>query len=251
MLETIDFYYFSPTGGTKKSGKILACELAETVNEIDLADKNAVPASSDIVLVAAPVYGGRIPQLVSDKLAKLDGNGKKAITAVVYGVRAYDDALLELNDVMKNSGFEVVASAALVAQHSMVPEVGASRPDKADEAEIIQYAKRVADILKEDKTSALSVPGNYPYKPGMKTSATPISLSECTGCGNCASLCPTEAISVTDTAVTTDIEKCIMCMACVANCPAHSRILPPQIRAGLTQKLSVFKDVRRENEFYF
>ena len=50
--------------------------------------------------------------------------------------------------------------------------------------------------------------------------------------------------------VSTDIEKCMMCMACVAKCPTQSRILPPQLQAGLAQKLGIFKDVRRENEFF-
>ena len=34
MLKTVDFYYFSPTGGTKKAGEILANDIAECVNEL-------------------------------------------------------------------------------------------------------------------------------------------------------------------------------------------------------------------------
>lgn len=250
MLKAVDFYYFSPTGGTKKAGGLLASGLAEVVNEVDLAGNTVKNPTADVVVVAAPVFGGRIPAMAADRIAKLDGKGRKAITAVVYGVRAYEDALLELNDVVRSSGFDVVASAALIAQHSVVPEVGAGRPDQADTAEIQQYAKRILSAMAEGRTGAVSVPGNRPYKDSMKASATPISLPACSGCGHCVSVCPTDAISITDGAVATEAEKCIMCMACVAKCPLKARILPPALQAGMTEKLGVFKDVRRENEFF-
>ena len=250
MLKEVDFYFFSPTGGTKKTGGILAYEIAETVNEINLAEKAIGNPSSDVVIVAAPVFGGRIPALVSEKLAKLSGEGKKAITIAVYGVRAYEDALLELNDVMKNSGFEVAASAALIAQHSIVPEVGAGRPDDADTAEIRSFAKRILGAIEGGKTGEFTVPGNRPYKDGMKVTSTPISLPECSGCGYCERICPTDAIALADGGIATDVSKCIMCMACAANCHVKARILPPQLQEALSQKLSACRDVRRENEFF-
>ena len=250
MLKTVDFYYFSPTGGTEKAGRAIASVVAETVNAINLAENIVNTPSSDVVVVAAPVFSGRIPAIVADKMAALNGDGKKAITAVIYGVRAYEDALLELNNTMKNSGFEVIASAALVAQHSIVPEVGAGRPDQADIEEIQQFAKNVLNAVEDGKTRNVTVPGNYPYKEVKKGSATPISLATCNGCGHCACICPTEAVTVTDKEVLTDADKCIMCMACVDKCPAKSRVLPPPIQEGLTQKLSIFKDLHRENEFY-
>ncbi len=250
MLQNVDFYYFSPTGGTKKAGEVIASELAESVNAISLAEKTVSAPASDLVVVAVPVFGGRIPALVSERLGQLKGMGKKAVTAVVYGVRAYEDALLELNDVMTECGFEVIASAALIAQHSIVPEVGADRPDTADIAEIRQFAKRVLNAIENGKTGTVTVPGNHPYKESMKSSATPVTLDSCGRCGFCVSVCPTDAITISDAGVVTDNEKCMMCMACVAKCPAKSRMLPPPVQDGLNQKLSVFRDVRRENEFF-
>lgn len=250
MLKKVDLYYFSPTGGTKKAGLFLASQIAETVNEVNLAEKVTADPSAEVIVIATPVFGGRIPAIVSDKIANFTGAGKKAITAVVYGVRAYEDALLELNDAMKNSGFDVLASAALVAQHSIVAEVGAGRPDQKDADEIKQFAKGVLEALEEGKTNTITVPGNHPYKDSMKVPATPLSLDSCGGCGYCVEVCPTDAITVTDDGVTTDSEKCILCMACVAKCPVQARILPPPLQAGMTEKLGVLKDVRRENEFY-
>ena len=249
MLNSVDFYYFSPTGGTKKAGMAIASALAEVINPIDLGGKAVNNPTSEVVIVAAPVFAGRIPAIVSDKLAKLKGEGKKAITKVVYGVRAYEDALLELNDVMQNSGFDIIASASLIAQHSMVPEVGTGRPDAVDIAEIQNFAKRILTVLKSGK-KCITVPGNHPYKNHMTVSATPVSLPACSFCGYCAAVCPTEAIAVTDEDVKTDLSKCILCMTCIAKCPKKARILPPQLKAGLAQKLGALKNVRRENEFF-
>ena len=250
MLKAVDLYYFSPTGGTKKAGVALAYGIAENVNEHDLAEKSLNMPSSDAVIVAVPVFAGRIPAFAADKLAKLNGIGKKAVTAVIYGVRAYDDALIELNDIMKSRGFVVIASAALIARHSMVPEVGAGRPDQTDLTEIKQFAKRVADALEAGITGSVSVPGNRPYRDGMKVTSAPISLPECICCGHCADICPTEAISVSGNKVTTDIGKCILCMSCTAKCPSHSRVPAPAHQAGLAERLGAFKGIRRENEFY-
>lgn len=250
MLKAVDFYYFSPTGGTKRAGAALAFAMAETVNAVDLAEKCVCDPCADVVVMAAPVFGGRIPTFVGDKLARLKGQGKKAVTAVVYGVRAFEDALLELNDVMKSSGFEVIASVALVAQHSIVPEVGAGRPDAADIAEIQQFAKRILAVTRDGKTGVVSVPGNRPYKERKKGAATPLSLPTCNGCGHCATVCPTEAVTLATEGVVTDLNACMMCMACVASCPEKARILPPPLQEGLTQRLSAFKDVRRDNELY-
>ena len=64
-----------------------------------------------------------IPSVVREKIKTLAGEGKKAVTIAVYGNRAYEDALLEMNDILIQGGFTVIASAAFVAQHSIVPEV--------------------------------------------------------------------------------------------------------------------------------
>lgn len=228
----------------------IASEIAERINETDLGKCAEASLKGDVVIVAAPVFSGRIPALVSEKLSKLDGRGKTAVTAVVYGVRAYEDALLELNDVMESAGFKIAASCALVAQHSIVKEIGRGRPDEADIKEIKSFAGDALVRIESGERGAVSVPGNRPYREGGKSGATPIALPDCRGCGHCASVCPTEAIRILDGAPVTDSKKCIMCMACVAKCPARSRVLPTEVLNRLTEKLGAFRDVRRENEFF-
>lgn len=252
MLNSIDLYYFSPTGGTKKTGEVFARAISGEINLVDLGGKELVEKTpeSEVIVVAAPVFGGRIPSVMSEKLKKLDGVRKKAITLVVYGNRAYEDALLELNDVLEENGFQIVASGAFVAQHSIVPEVANGRPDEKDREEIKEFAKKVYDKLSKGMEGEIQVPGNHPYKSEMNKSATPLSLSSCILCGKCETVCPTGAIKVSKDTVLTSLEKCIMCMACTVSCPKNARILPPQLQELMDQKLGKLKSVHRENEIF-
>lgn len=252
MLKVVDFYYVSPTGGTKRVGEYLANVLAESVVLRDLADKKT-PASApagDLSVIALPVFGGRVPAFAAERLKLIKGVGKKAVTIVVYGNRAYEDALLELNNIAKESGFDVAASGAFVAQHSMCPEVGAGRPDERDFEELKNFGKRILKKLVEGDEREFSVPGNYPYKADFIVPATPISADFCNLCRRCAAACPTDAIAVLDNKLITDIAKCALCMACVKACPIHARILPLPMAEKIRQMLSKFKDIRRENETY-
>lgn len=251
MLKSVDLYYFSPTGGTRKCGELFCRALADEVNAVDLGAKGgALPPAQAVAVFALPVFAGRLPQPAAERLSALDGHGKKAVALAVYGVRAYEDALLELNDILADCGFEVAASAALVAEHSIVREVGRGRPDAADAREISLFAEKALVRLAQSAFSPISVPGNRPYKAGMTVSVTPICLPGCNGCGACVSACPTGAIRADADGIHTALEKCMMCMACVAACPLSARILPPKVQEGLAQKLSALANVRRENEFF-
>ncbi len=253
MLRALDFYYFSPTGGTRQVAVSLASALSECASGYDLGCKSPLPpAEAEVVLLVAPVYGGRIPALVAEKIQQLEGEGKIAFTVVVYGNRAYEDALLELNDCAAAAGFRVTASAAIVAEHSIHRAVAAGRPDNEDRAELRSFAEAILDEEKFLPTApVVTVPGNRPYKAAMSLPVTPLFLPNCGGCGKCLHLCPTRAISRNaEGQLVTDAEKCILCMACVAGCSRKARILPPPLQATMEQKLAPLVGIRRKNELF-
>lgn len=250
MIHTADLYYFSPTGGTKKVGECFGKAAAEQVTMVNLA-AGELEGSEDAALavIAMPVFGGRIPAFGTEQLLKVNGNGKKAVTLAVYGNRAYEDALLELNDTAKAAGFQVIASGAFVAEHSMNREVAAGRPDQEDEGQLQSFAQRVLEKLALGGDMKVSVPGNEPYKPHMQRMATPVCTEDCGLCGACAKACPVDAIEIKE-AVVTDPEKCILCMACASACTRGARVLPAPMKAHLQQLLGPLKEVRRENEIF-
>ena len=245
----MEVYYFSPTGGTKKVSSIFADAMEKEVIWHDLGSKEPMmeKPEGEMTVVASPVFGGRIPSVVREKIEKFSGTGKKAVTIAVYGNRAYEDALLEMNDILMKCGFTVIASGAFVAQHSMAPEVGAGRPDGEDEKEIHKFAETVKNSTAVEN---VQVPGNRLYKPEMNLPVAPISLPSCTKCGKCVTVCPTNAISVADGAVITDIEKCILCMACTHICTEQARIRPLPLQQKTEQMLGALKGVRNKNEVF-
>lgn len=252
MLNKTDLYYFSPTGGTKKVGEIFCKGISWEMKLVDLGlrDKETEQPTGELAVIALPVFGGRVPAVAIEKLNELDGRGKNAVTLVVYGNRAYEDALLELNNAAEARGFCVVASAACVAQHSIVPKAGKGRPDDQDRDSILGFAAKVLDKMENNADVQVKVPGNYPYKDEMTVLATPVCLPACRQCGKCESVCPTGAIGLENGMVATNLEKCILCMSCVAACPENARILPPPMQERMDQMLGALEAVRCENEYF-
>ena len=229
--------HFSPTGGTKKVADAIAAGLGTSVVEWDLtkADATATLGENDALMAVLPVYAGRMPQISLERLSALKANGQKAVAVVVYGNREFDDALLETKNALEANGFQVIAAAAFIAEHSIVRSIAAGRPDAEDEALCRQFA---ADAMaKLENPTPVNVPGNDPYVE-LKPSAFHPSASEaCVKCGVCAEQCPVGAIPL-DHPNETLGDVCINCMRCVQVCPVSSRALPAPFVAGATQMLS-------------
>lgn len=253
MLKKLVLSYFSPTGGTKRAASCLAKSLAENVRELDLSVPELQTqefSATDTIVVAAPVFGGRIPAAMTANIQKLHGHGARAIVVAVYGNRAYDDALLELHDCVAAQDFTVVAALGLIAEHSLVRSIAAQRPDERDAAQIDTFASKILAKLDSAAYSACTqVPGNNPYKEWQPMQLLFNLAASCNKCGLCAKKCPTQAIP-SNAPQTLLAGKCTVCMRCVTICPQQARSLPQQVQAALEQRLAPFKDTRRENELF-
>lgn len=229
--------YFSPTHGTRRIIETLIQTL-KTGLELDFTElditlppaRNDVPAfaKNDCLVLGLPVYGGRIPLLVDAYVNALKGNGTTAIIVAVYGNRAYEDALLEMRDILRTNGFTVIAAAAFIGEHSLSRRVAAGRPDGDDIALVREFAAKAAGKLTaytaHPDGESIDVSGNYPYRDrNSRVTLAPFTTDACYRCMLCAQNCPTEAISFDDPHIA-DGAKCIRCCACVKFCPAEAKL---------------------------
>lgn len=210
---------FSPTGGCRKvagllnpSGRVLDLECLEAVKF----------EKEDEVFIVFPSFGGRLPGFVADRFSSLvKGDGTPAVLVVVYGNRAYEDTLVEMEDLARANGFNPIGGVAALAQHSIFPAVAEGRPDSDDERTLGEFASRIEQKLKEGEGD-LKLPGNRPYKPRSKGGPKiEVDASRCVGCGLCQPHCPTGAVGENGRA--TDAALCISCMRCIATCPNGAR----------------------------
>lgn len=245
---------FSPTGGTKKAADILAGALAEEFASIDLTDSRADFSSielepSDLALLAVPCYGGRVPAAAIQRLTALRANGAGAVLVCVYGNRAYEDALAELQDAAKQAGFQVLAAVAAVAEHSIARQFAAGRPDQQDQAQLAGFARQILSKWTAKDLSEPSIPGNRPYKKSSGAGMVPKPTKDCVQCGLCAEKCPVQAIDPRDPK-NTDPKLCISCMRCVSVCPHSARKANPLMLAAADAMLKKVCSERKENELY-
>ena len=202
----------------------------------------------DLAVIAMPVFAGRVPALAVERLRMVNPHEAKCVVIAVFGNRAYDDALLEIQDVAREMGFRVIAAVGAVAEHSIIRKYGQGRPDADDEQTLKQFG---ADILSKAESSDCTmpqVPGNRPYKKGGKV-PHPKGRSGCNRCGVCAKQCPADAIPLSDPK-TVDVAKCISCMKCVSVCPTGARSIGVVMNFLATQGLKKVCATRKENELY-
>ena len=254
---------FSPTGGTRRVANAVAGALArelatgEPVTH-DLtgpaADASRVElATGDLVILAVPVFAGRVAGVAAERLARLRGNGARAVLACVYGNRAFEDALVELQDVAEAAGLVPVAGIAAVAEHSIARRFAAGRPDAADDRALtgfaVHVAEKVAWLTAGERPEPLELPGSRPYRDARPTGPVPAPTEGCVRCGACAQACPVGAIDASDPALT-DAGRCISCMRCVSVCPHGARRADAATLAALETKLEPLCSERKEPELF-
>lgn len=248
--------YFSPGGTTRAIVEYFTARLiGEPVASLDLLrrDARSIPnfGPADLLVVNMPVFAGRLPLVCPAMLAELRGADAPAVALVTYGNREYEDALLELCDILNANGFKVVAAGAFIARHSIFPQVAAGRPDAVDKQKIAAFAALCAAKLAANGAALdlAQIKGGRPYRDISPIPLKPSGNDACTACGICSEICPTQAIDPGKPRAT-DAGRCISCTACIYNCPQNARAFRgPGYEQGAAAFLANFS-TRRQPEVF-
>lgn len=235
MAGKVHSIFFSPTHTTGRIVQEIAAQLgAGEVQQHDLTRLQQSPLidlNDGLAVIGVPVYAGRVAAPALKRLANIKADNVPAILVVVYGNRAFEDALVELQDFSEQQGFRPIAAAAFIGEHSYSTDkqpVAAGRPDHRDLAAAADFGRQVACLLPLKTTPArLALPGERPYReyPPRGLICPDSDPQLCTLCGACGQACPTRTITITSVKVETDPANCILCCACLKVCPTSARFL--------------------------
>lgn len=234
------------------------------VELIDITKPNArkqqlQTAENELLIVAVPVYVGRVPALLNKWLHTIKARNTPTVCIVVYGNREYDDALLELKNIMIKRGCIPIACAAYIGEHSFSSSetpIAVARPDVSDlnHAELFgrKINEKVLSISLINNISDINIPGNYPYRGDTKTWIVDfIEINDkCSQCGVCANECPVGAIDLENSSLL-DKEKCILCCACIKRCPQNARTMKAGIVKDTAIRLHKYCNKRKDPIFFF
>ena len=148
--------YYSPTGTGKTTVTAIMKGTGLDHDIIDLTPpdseiKKYEVSSDELAIIAAPVYSGRTSTVASNRIKKLKGNNTPAVLVVMYGNRAFEDALLELKNFTSELDFKAIAGAAFIGQHSFDSEktpIATGRPDAEDLMKAEAFGEKIIEKLR-------------------------------------------------------------------------------------------------------
>ncbi|WP_031480750.1 EFR1 family ferrodoxin [Maridesulfovibrio frigidus] len=263
-IESAKLVYFSPTGTTKAVVQSIAnginpsnIELIDITKPI-VRDQPLLTSENELLVIAVPVYMGRVPALLLEWLNSIQADNTPTICVVVYGNRVYDDALLELKNIVTKCGCKAIGGAAYIGEHSFSSSetpTAHGRPDKNDLNHAELFGQKIREKLEcyssISQISEIDVPGIDPYR-GSSTlwDVDFIAINnECLQCGVCAEICPVGAIDSENSAVINH-EMCISCCACIKSCPQKARSIKEGLVKDASKRLnSLYKEPKKPEYF--
>lgn len=246
--------YFSPTHTSKQVAEAIVHGTGiKNIFPVNLTlqavGETVIPASS-LAVIVVPVYGGRVAPLAMERLQSIRGLDAPTVLVVVYGNRAYEKALMELDSFAVPHGLKVIAGATFVGEHSYSTEahpIAAGRPDDSDLEFAAEFGRKIMEKIQAAATADTLYPIDVrsikrpaqPFFPlfrflwkviKLRKSGVPLPRaprvedeSMCTHCGLCVTRCPSGAIVKGDE-LHVDEAKCIKCCACVKVCHQKARV---------------------------
>ncbi|NTU71812.1 MAG: 4Fe-4S binding protein [Coriobacteriia bacterium] len=230
---TTVIYYFSGTGNSLLTGRKLLQRLdgAELLPMMTLAETldDPVRRDADAIGLVFPVYFDRIPEIVRTLITAAALPADAYYFAITTSGEPTGNALHATDMLLRSRGARLAYGANLaLADNSIVAKTSEAKAaerfaqlDAVTDDIAAAVNGRVQLDVRELRDAGLAAFGHvssfgFMYLYGARQRA--VDSDACTRCGQCATLCPVNNITVTDEGVRIGSD-CVWCFACLNWCP--------------------------------
>lgn len=228
--------YFSGTGNSRyvaqRTAEVLDNQLLSMSDHIKVEDTSPVKTDERLVIVT-PTYAWRIPRLVENWLRRTEFPGGKQAWFVMTCGSEIGNAAKYNRTLCEEKQLTYMGTAQIIMPENYIAMFNAPQTEEA--RQIVAKAKPDIDraISAIAAGQPFPVPRNSLYDRFMSGPVNPIFYSffvkakafaagdTCTGCGQCASLCPTNNITIQNGKPVWG-GNCTHCMVCICHCPVEA-----------------------------
>ena len=227
---------YSGTGNSRYVAKRIAAVLGDEIlsmnDRIKAGDTSPVGGNERLIIVT-PTYAWRIPRIVRDWLTKTDFPGAKQAWFVMTCGSEIGNAAKYNRTLCQEKQLTYMGTAQIIMPENYIAMFDAPQADEARQI----VARAEPDIDRALSTiaanQAFPPPRGNLYDRFMSGPVNPIFYSFCVkakaftasdvciGCGKCATLCPTNNITIQNGKPVWGGD-CTHCMACICYCPAEA-----------------------------
>ena len=228
--------YFTGTGNSRYVAQRMAEALGDellSMNDRIKAGNTSPITSGERLVIVTPTYAWRIPRIVRDHLAETDFPcGAQAWFVMTCGSEIGNAAKYN-HELSQKKQLTYMGTAQIIMPENYIAMFNAPQAEEA--RQIVGKAEPDIDRVISDivANQAFPQPRNNIYDRFMSGPVNPIFYSffvkanaftagsTCTGCGQCAKICPTNNITIQDGEPVWGGD-CTHCMACICRCPLEA-----------------------------
>ena len=228
--------YFTGTGNSRYVAQRIAVALGDqllSMNDRIKAGEHSPVASDERLIIVTPTYAWRIPRIVRNWLAATDFPRAKQAWFVMTCGSEVSNAAKYNRAICQEKQLTYMGTAQIIMPENYIAIFNAPQAEEA--RQIVARAEPDIDcvISAIAANQAFPQPRNNLYDRFMSGPVNPIFYSffvkanaftagdACTGCGQCARLCPTNNITIQNGKPVWGGD-CTHCMACICRCPAEA-----------------------------
>ena len=228
--------YFSGTGNSRYIAQRIAVALGDellSMNDRIKAGDHSPTETDERLVIVTPTYAWRIPRIVRDHLAETDFPCGAQVWFVMTCGSEIGNAAGYNRTLCREKQLTYMGTAQIIMPENYIAMFNA--PQAAEARQIVAGAEPDIDrvISAIAAKQAFAPPRNNLCDRFMSGPVNPVFYSffvkanaftagdPCTGCGQCARLCPTNNIAVQNGKPVWGGD-CTHCMACICRCPVEA-----------------------------